>query len=211
MSSVNQQVWKLISADVSIQKGLKRDIINIRGLAKFFMKRYGVKASLDSVISAIRRYDGSESFVEDDVVSVFKNSIISTKNNVVCVSLRLDAVRQLPKLVDMQNNHQLSYHIKLVTGPNSIKLLTDNVEKDKVLGLFNEKYVVNVEDDLSEISVSLSQKAISTKGVLARMANELSLNNVNISELLVAPPDFLIYVKEKDIVKTHDTLLRLSE
>ncbi|MBS3158698.1 hypothetical protein J4206_05410, partial [Candidatus Woesearchaeota archaeon] len=164
MSSVNQQVWKLISADVSIQKGLKRDIINIRGLAKFFMKRYGVKASLDSVISAIRRYDGSESFVEDDVVSVFKNSIISTKNNVVCVSLRLDAVRQLPKLVDMQNNHQLSYHIKLVTGPNSIKLLTDNVEKDKVLGLFNEKYIVNVEDDLSEISVSLSQKAISTKG-----------------------------------------------
>ena len=211
MSSVNQDVWKLISGDVSIQKGLKRDVINIRGLAKFFIKKYGIKASLDSVISAIRRYDGSETFVEDDVTSVFKNCIISTKNNVVCLTLRSDALKQIQKLIELQTTHQIDYHTRFLTGPNSIKVLTDNVHKDKVLGLFNEKTVLRMEDDLSEISVSLSQKAIATKGVLARMANELSLNNTNIVELLVAPPDFLIYVKEKDIVKTHETLLRLSE
>ena len=99
MSSINQQVWKLISGDVSIQKGLKRDIINIRGLAKFFMKKYGVKASLDSVISAIRRYDGSETFTEEELTSVFKHCIISTKNNVLlhffCLSNLCDNMMHL--------------------------------------------------------------------------------------------------------------------
>lgn len=210
MSSINQQVWKLISGDISIQKGLKRDIINIRGLAKFFMKKYGVKASLDSVISAIRRYDGSETFTEEELTSIFKHCIISTKNNVVCITARLDSLKQFPKILEMQANHQIN-HTKFLTCPNSIKIITDNVNKDKILDLFNEKTIINLEDDLSEISISLSQKAISTKGVLARMANEVSLNNINIVELLVAPPDFLVYVKEKDIVKTHEVLLKLSE
>ncbi len=210
MSSINQQVWKLISGDVSIQKGLKRDIINIRGLAKFFMKRYGVKASLDSVISAIRRYDGSETFTEEELTSVFKHCIISTKNNVACITVRLDALKHFPKLLEMQANHQLN-HTKFLTGPNSVKIITDNVHKDKILGVINEKAILTLEEDLSEISISLSQKAISTKGVLARMANELALNNINIVEMLVAPPDFLVYVKEKDIVKTHEALLKLSE
>lgn len=210
MSSINQQVWKFISGDVSIQKGLKRNIINIRGLAKFFMKKYGVKASLDSVISAIRRYDNSETFTEEELTSVFKHCIISTKNNVVCITARLDSLKQFPKILEMQANHQIN-HTKFLTCPNSIKIITDNVNKDKILGLFNEKTIISLENDLSEISISLSQKAISTKGVLARIANEVSLNNINIVELLVAPPDFLIYVKEKDIVKTHEALLKLSE
>ena len=110
----------------------------------------------------------------------------------------------------MQANHQLN-HTKFLTGPNSVKIITDNVHKDKILSVLNEKTIISLEADLSEISISLHQKATATKGVLARMANEISMNNINICELLVAPPDFLVYVKEKDIVKTHEALLKLSE
>ena len=50
-----------------------------------------------------------------------------------------------------------------------------------------------------------------TKGVLARIATELSLGNINIHELIMCPPEFIVYVKERDIVKAHEALLKLCE
>ena len=211
MQSINQQIWNLINGDAAIQKGLKRDVINIRGLAKFFIKKNNVKASLDSVISAIRRYESSEDFEEiDNISSVFENCIISTKNNIACITLRQASIVKLHQMLEMQRNHHIS-KTRFISGTNTIKLMTDNVHKDTVLSVFDRKNVLNVEDDLSEISITLSKNAISKHGVLAKLANEIALNNVNIVELLITPPDFLIYIKEKDIVRAHETLLRLSE
>jgi WD40 repeat protein len=211
MQSINQQVWNIINSDAAIQKGLKRDVINIRGLAKFFIKKHNVKASLDSVISAIRRYEGSEDFEEiDNITSVFENCIISTKNNVACITLHVASFDKLTQIFDLQKSHKIS-KTRFISGTNTIKLVTDNVHKEKVLSIFDKKNIIHVEDDLSEVNVTLSKVAISKHGVLAKMTNEIALNNVNILELLITPPDFLIYVREKDIVKTHETLLKLSE
>jgi hypothetical protein len=44
---------------------------------------------------------------------------------------------------------------------------------------------------------------------LARIASEVALANINIQEIIVCPPEFLIYVKEKDMVKAHESLLKL--
>jgi len=63
---------------------------------------------------------------------------------------------------------------------------------------------------LSEISVTVAEKATKTRGVLARITAELALANINIHEMMVCPPQFLIYVSEKDIVKAHERIMSLA-
>ena len=55
----------------------------------------------------------------------------------------------------------------------------------------------------------MPEEALRTKGVLARMTSEIALANINISEVLSVPPEFLIYIKQEDIVKAHESILKL--
>jgi hypothetical protein len=43
------------------------------------------------------------------------------------------------------------------------------------------------------------------------MAAELALANINIHELCMCSPEYLIYVSQKDIVKAHERILALTQ
>ena len=77
--------------------------------------------------------------------------------------------------------------------------------------MFAADEIIKLEDALSEIGVVVSDRAVLTKGVMARIANELTLANINIHELVVCPPEFLIYVRQQNIVKAHESVLKLSQ
>ena len=36
------------------------------------------------------------------------------------------------------------------------------------------------------------------------------LYDINIEEMIIAPPEFLIYVKQEDLIKTHEALFKLN-
>ena len=57
MVSVNQRIWNIISKELCVERELLHGLINIRALAKYLIDKYSLNASLDSVISAIRRYE----------------------------------------------------------------------------------------------------------------------------------------------------------
>ncbi|MBW2994631.1 hypothetical protein KY315_04395, partial [Candidatus Woesearchaeota archaeon] len=69
--------------------------------------------------------------------------------------------------------------------------------------------ISKIQQGLSEINVKLSTKSLETKGILARISSEIALANISLQEMVVCPPEFLIYVKEKDIVKAHEAILKL--
>ncbi|MBT7928627.1 hypothetical protein HN682_01735, partial [Candidatus Peregrinibacteria bacterium] len=69
MTNINQTVWRLLAQDLSIQKNLKKGLINVRGLAKYLIETYNLRASLDAVISAIRRFENSETFKDEEELS----------------------------------------------------------------------------------------------------------------------------------------------
>ena len=57
--SIREFVWKIIDTDVSLKKDLLRGIINVRSLANYILSTQKIDASLDAIISAIRRYEKS--------------------------------------------------------------------------------------------------------------------------------------------------------
>jgi hypothetical protein len=205
MTSINQRVWKLLSDDVSLQNNLVLGIVNIRALAKYLIKKHQLKASLDSVISAIRRYD-IEKVYPDEVLNVFKDSSLKTRTNIICLTLKKETIKYLLELITklkIQN-------FQIVTGVDQLKLFLTDQDYQSIKPKLQQKHIIHSERDLCEIILRTSPKSKYVKGVLAKITNELSLAGVNIIDIVVCPPDNLIYVKQEDIVKSHKVLLELT-
>jgi len=208
--NINQTVSKIISMDMAIQKGLSNNIINSRALAKYVIKKYSLTASLDSVISAIRRFQSQENFEKEEkaVLHIFRDAVVSTKNNIACLTLELTPKEFFQKMSMFPNSR---IPLKVVTGTREVKILFENTYLKNMKEMFTEDDIKITMNNLSEISVKVSERALRTKGVLARISSELALARINVDELLVIPPEFLIYVKQKDIVKAHEAMMKLTK
>jgi len=134
---------------------------------------------------------------------IFNDSVISTKNNMACVSINMAPCQVFEKL------RGISWpSLRVTTGTDEVKILAENAHADTIAKIFKG---AQVEHDLSEISVTVAEKAVKTKGVLARIAAELALANINIHEMCMCVPQFLIYVSQKDIVKAHERIIMLTQ
>lgn len=204
MSSVQQTVSNLLSKEICVNKNLSQKLINTRALARYLIKKYDLNTSLDSVISSIRRYDIQK--IEEDkkrILTLFKDAIISTRNNLACITLKNFTLKDLGKLSESKG-------LNFVKGSKDFKIVIDKKYVKEIRDLFSGK-IKKIEDDLSEISIALTEKVLKQKGILAEIANEISIHNVNINEILICPPEFLILVSSKDMVKTHEIILGLTE
>ncbi|MBL7100981.1 MAG: hypothetical protein ISS23_03450, partial [Nanoarchaeota archaeon] len=50
-----------------------------------------------------------------------------------------------------------------------------------------------------------------TKGVAARISNEMMLRDVNISEIIFCVPEIIIYVKQEDLLEAHESIIQLCQ
>ncbi|MBW3018766.1 hypothetical protein KY329_01100 [Candidatus Woesearchaeota archaeon] len=198
MRNLNQQVWNIIQQEPETLKGLRKSVINVRALAKHYINAYKLRASLDAVISSIRRFDlTKDEAAEQTVMDKLKGASISTKNRISCVTLRKE--------------HRIKSRkdCKLVIGSTKMKIFgpTGSI---KNLGILDE-HLVGRTDNLSEISVKMREDISQTKGVLAKVTNEIFSNDINIEDIVVCQPEFLIYLKTENLGKAHDILLQLVE
>lgn len=213
MTNITQTIWNLISQDPSVQKNLQKNLINIRALAKHLINQHGLKASIDSVISAIRRYPTSKNFKENvsELKEVFVGANIATKNNLACMILRNQSeiqkyLSEITKLTDFEKRETL----RMIKGKNNLKVITDMVSIQKLKSIFPKEENIEVKENLSEIRVLTQDiKADKTKGVAARISNELLTNDININELIFCVPEIIIYVEQKDLLKAHESILQL--
>jgi aspartokinase len=213
MTNITQTIWNLISQDPSIQKNLQKNLINIRALAKHLINQHGLKASIDSVISAIRRYPTSKNFKENvsELKEVFVGANIATKNNLACMVLRNQSdiqkyLSEITKITDFEKRETL----RMIKGKNNLKVITDMVSIQKLKNIFPKEENIEVKENLSEIRILTQDiKADKTKGVAARISNELLTNDININELIFCVPEIIVYVDQKDLLKAHESILQL--
>jgi len=203
MESINQQVWKALQTDPAVMRDMERKLVNTRALAKYLITKYELKVSLDAVISSIRRFP-VEKFQEEEKIlqHIFNNSVVGTKNNMACITVNLPPNQAFAKLCMISLPT-----MRMTTGTEEVKIIVENGHADEIAKLFKK---AEVEKGLSEINVTVAEKAIKTKGVMAHIAAELAIANINVHELLVCPPEFLIYVSQKDIVKAHERIIALT-
>lgn len=200
-TNTTSQVWKYISNNTAIKKLMAQGIINNRALAKKIIKELGLLATPETVVSAIRRYDNWESETETTYKKarkMLKESIFSSKSNVVCIALKKDRAIQelLPKIfsgIDFSKGEIL----RIVQGERAVKIIVDESNIKRISDIVPENLIIKTEKNLVELNIIFSEEAEKTPGLVSVVTNELSTNGINIEEVLTCVPELIILIDEK--------------
>lgn len=211
MTNLTQEVWNFLLVNSPIQQHLRKDLLNVRALARYIIKEKQLDASLDAVISAIRRFSNDQGPFQDmlDIEGLFKNSSVTTKNNLICVTLReqSDILKYLidsMKITDFERRETL----RLIKGKNNLKILMDFKNLEKIKKLFPTNNL-EIKEGLSEIRIKTSLRADQTKGVVSRVSSELMIRNINISEIIFCVPEIIVYIHQEDLLEAHKSIMAL--
>jgi len=210
--NIVKDVWRFLDSSPHITRMIQNGFINTRALAKHIIKEKKFNASLDAVISAIRRYELTK---YDDVFGaahkiLYQTVNISTRSKLAVLSLQKEAdiQRKLPELFAMIQYIRGDV-LRISQANESIKLVFDMKNLDNVLALFPKSKIINVECDVAEINMLLHPKMQTTPGILAITSTELAINGINIVESVNCPPEMLMYVKENDLLKAYNVIHQL--
>jgi len=213
MANLTHEVWNYLDSEPSIKRELSRGIVNIMALAKHIIQSKNMNSSVDAVISSIRRYinEGRHEVKFHNADEVIKSSRISTKNRIALIAMKRDSriLELLPKvfpLIEISRGDVM----RLSEGKESIKLLVDEKNMQKVVDIFPKDKIIVVVKNLSELGIHFGPGSSETVGVLATIMNELAVNNIKIIESIGCLPEFMIFVDTKDILKAHEIIIRLS-
>jgi len=205
-------VWNYLDNNPCIKKDLERNLINARALAKHIIKTQKLNTTIDAVISAIRRYELGR---PDDQFQLARKLIgrtvtLSTRSGLAEISLikNDDVQRALPVLFDIID-HNRGEIVRIIQATESIKLIVDEKNLDNIISVFPKNGISAVDKSLAEINMHMHPQMITTRGILAVISNELTINGINIVEIVSCLPEMLFFVKEEDILKAYQVLYQL--
>ncbi len=212
VSNIREFVWKIIDTDISIKKNLSKGLINMRSLANYIIETQKINASLDSVISAIRRYNLMPQTKEDShsVYNVLKQARINTKTKMSSIFLkRTDEVKaklgRPDKLIDYQSHET----IRVLEGSEALTLVIDRKNLDKIQNIFPKRAVLGVNKNVGMVEISYPRLLKRTPGVFSVIYNELAENNISIVDALISSEEHILLVDEDKLLKAFELIYHL--
>ena len=212
MKNLVGEVWKYLDNNPHIKADMSLGIINIRALAKHIIKTQKMDATLDAVISAIRRYEIDR---QEDIFAKARKVIeetftLSTRSGLIEISLVKDddVHRILPELFEIID-YARGEILRVIQATESIKLLADEKNLEKVTDVFPKEKILKIDKNIAEINMHMNPRGAATRGILAVITNELAINGISIFEIMSCLPEMLLFVKEEDILKSYQVLYEL--
>src|SRR5207253_7072666 len=154
MTDSAEVVRKVIESDGAIRSGLSRGLINVRGLAKYVQQQArsdGEEFSLDAMIGSIRRYPINESASSHrNIGGLLKK--LTMKNRIVDVAILNDP--EIPAVLGRfaaQVDYGRGETLRIVAGVESIRVVLDEKNLQRLTTIIPKKSVRKVVTDLAEI------------------------------------------------------------
>ena len=214
MTNIQSEVTNFIEQDVSLRRGLSRNLINTRALAKYIHQNLGLSCSLDAVISAIRRYEQQEESKEDikNRYKLIAAAKVSSRSRMVSVLFRKDmevrkALIKIYSRIDFSKGEvlrilEVSQYIKLIIDQSNLKFIDEHFSKHDILSM---------EKRLGEISLIYGDEVITAPGVFAALAGELAQSSISIRDGVICGAEHIFIVQEDDLMKALEVLYKISK
>jgi len=210
--NIREFVWKIIDTDLALKKDLSRKILNVRSLAKYIIDTFKVNLSLDSVISAIRRYPKEAVGKQDksQVYSILKQAKIRSITKMASISLKKNEETTqklgfiLPK-VDFESGEIL----RIIEGAKLFKIIIDKKSFDKMQSVFRKTDILNYNKGIGMVELVYPNVLTKIPGVFSAISTELGSNNISIIDALIISNEHIIIVDEKDLLKAFEILYNL--
>lgn len=211
IDNIREFVWKVIDTDIAINKDISRGILNVRALANYIINNYKINVSIDSVISAIRRYNITPiKKQETDVYSLLRKAEIRSITKMASFSLKKNEEvtqtlgRILPK-IDFEGGEVL----RVLEGSKLFKIIFDRKSCNKMLDTFKKSDIINSNKNIGMVEMIYPKELEKTPGVFSAISNELAENNISIIDALICANEHIVVVDERDILKAFEVLYNL--
>jgi hypothetical protein len=204
----------MIERDGAISNDLARRLLNVRSLARYMQeeaRREGQDLSLEAIIGAIRRYPIGERRIAHQNIGKLLGKL-TVRNMIVDVVILNDpeitaALGKFASMID----YSLGETFRLVSGVESIRVVIDEKNLDKMKRIIPRKNIPKIQTGLAEIIVSLHEVADVTPGVVSTVTTELTMNGINMVEFMSCVPELIIVVDEKDALRSYAAIEKLSK
>jgi len=213
MKNINKEVWRYLDNHQAIKSNLANELINVRALAKKINDDLHLDCSLPAIISAIRRYhqDLQEKDHLPQVYALLKKAKLFTRTKLASFLLKKkESVREkLAKLyskIDFEGGDTL----RIFEVNKYIKIIIDEKMLEEVRKIFTETEIVNIEKDLSELTITYNTDITKVPGVFALLTNELAANNISIIDSMICHSEHLIILKDKELQKGFNVVFGLT-
>lgn len=205
----SEAVRETIERDGVVRNGLARGLINTRALARYIQTTRQQDATLEAIVAAIRRYPIRRSAERYQKVGKLMTKL-TMKNRIVDVAVLNDP--SIPPALgrfSSEVNYGRGDSFRVVAGVERVKVVIDEKNLNKLLSVLPKKNVKEVVRNLAEIIVSTTEELERTPGVVAAIATELAMNDINNIELMTCNPQIVVVVEERDAMKSYESLQRL--
>jgi hypothetical protein len=213
MTNIAQEVRDFLNRNPHIVKGLQQRIVNIRGLSLYILRELEEDVSVQAIMTAVRRYQKeitSKKKRKDVLKEIYHESKVSTKSRLLIIEVKrhLKILRNyISEILD--NTHVSKGEVlRIIEGRQSLKFVIDHSKKKEILKLIPKDEIITITENLGEISVGLPDKYKDMAGIYAPLLNELAISDINIIVTTGGLPEIIIVIKEEDISRCHDILLR---
>jgi len=212
--NIREFVWKVIDTDISIKKDLSRGIINIRALANYIISNYKLKVSIDSVISAIRRYNKTpEKQVNiGTVYELLKKAEIRTLTKMAYLSLKkneettLKLSQILPKI-----DFEAGEILRILEGAKIFKILVNQNSYEKMRNFFTKKNIIDSNKKIGMVEMVYPDILKKTPGVFSVISTELAQNDISIIDALICSNEHIIILSQDDLLNAFEILSNLCK
>ncbi|MDD9954211.1 MAG: hypothetical protein OXR66_07815 [Candidatus Woesearchaeota archaeon] len=212
MPSITKKVWEILDNDITIKKDLERGIINVSALSQYLLDEHDITGSLDSVISAVRRYKANDAIKDSfaEIQTALNNAIISTKTNVAALTLKnTQHTFQCLSRFMAEDEFIKTEEFRLLKYKHNVFLVVGMETLNRAEKFFSES-IVEQQEAVVELIITLMDESWKTRGILSRVTNELSGKGVNVEMAFTIPPAIHIFVKQEGLVKAHEAIMRIS-
>ncbi len=197
---------EVIEKDPVISNGLARGLINSHALARYIQVERRTNLNLEALVSAIRRYSVRETQTKRQTIGKLITKL-RMKNKIVCVEIQngpdiSEGIARFWEKVDTFKGDSFG----LAASINRLILVIDSKNLDKLTEIISKRNILQITQNLAEVSVNMSEEYRAMPGVVATIAHEIALLGVNIVTTVDAVPELEIVVDRKDLLKTYQAM-----
>ena len=211
-SNVREFVWKVIDTDLSLKKDISRGVINVRALANYIINKYKLSISVDSVISAVRRYhvNPEKKTNMGGVYSLLKQAKIKIITRMASLSMKKneEVTKKLGEVLPAVN-FEIGEVLRVLEGSKLFKIIIDQKSFNKMHETFGKNNIIESSKKIGMIEMIYPDALQKTPGVFSAVSTELGENDISIIDALVCSNEHIIIVDEKDLLKSFEILYNM--
>ncbi|NJE84633.1 ACT domain-containing protein [Thermococcus sp. CX2] len=213
MSDERRSITDVIREEIMrrpfVRECISLGIVNYSALARLLAEELDLDSSIPAIKMALIRL-GEElkkekSLLEGRVREVIGNSIIELQSDVSVITVSKERITGVIK--DISEIMSESRFFQLTQGRETFTIVIASEDEEKVCHLVGE--TVSILRDQTALTIISPGRIIETPGVVAFMTSALSLNGINITQVISCYKDTIFVIDRKDAPRAYQILEEL--